>query len=147
MKTCADVMTKNPICCQPMDTVAKAAMLMKRENVGSLPVIEIQQLSVLTGIVTDRDLVLRVVSEGMDPNRTTVESVMTRPVVTCRPEDDFQKAVDAMSKHQVRRIPIVDENSRILGIIAQADVATRGNEPEKTGVLVKDISESHGQKL
>jgi CBS domain-containing protein len=147
MKTCADVMTKNPICCQPMDTVAKAAMLMKRENVGSLPVIEIQQLSVLTGIVTDRDLVLRVVSEGMDPNRTTVESVMTRPVVTCRPEDDFQKAVDAMAKHQVRRIPIVDENSRILGIIAQADVATRGNEPEKTGVLVKDISESHGQKL
>ncbi len=144
MKTCADVMTKNPICCQPMDTVVKAAMLMKRENVGSLPVIEIQQLSVLTGIVTDRDLVLRVVSEGMDPNRTTVESVMTRPVVTCRPEDDFQKAVDAMSKYRVRRIPIVDENSRILGIIAQADVATRGNEPEKTGSMVKEISESNG---
>jgi predicted transcriptional regulator len=71
-----------------------------------------------------------------------VEAVMTHKVVTCRADDDVQKALDAMTEHQLRRILIVDNNDRILGIIAQADVATRVNQPEKTAAMVKGISRS-----
>ena len=70
---------------------------------------------------------------------------MTRQVVTCRAEDDLQKALDAMAEHQLRRIPIVDNDNRIVGIIAQADVATRVNQPEKTAEMVKEISQSNAK--
>jgi len=93
--------------------------------------------------VTDRDLALKIVAEGRDAKSTKVEAVMTRKVVTCRAEDDLQKALDAMSEHQLRRIPVVDNDNKILGIIAQADVATRVNQPEKTAELVKQISQAN----
>lgn len=70
---------------------------------------------------------------------------MTRKVVTCRADDDLQKALDAMSEHQLRRIPVVDNNDRVVGIIAQADVATRLDQPKKTAEMVKEISQSGGQ--
>lgn len=145
MKKCEEVMTKNPVCCLPDDTVAKAAQLMKRENIGAIPVIENEQTQKLVGIVTDRDLALKIVAEGRDAKSTKVEAVMTRKVVTCRAEDDLQKALDAMSVHQLRRIPVVDNDNKILGIIAQADVATRVNQPEKTAEMVKQISQANGK--
>ena len=143
MKKCNEVMTKNPFCCLPNDMVAKVAQLMKRENIGPIPVIENEQTQKLVGIVTDRDLALKIVAEGRDAKSTKVEAVMTRKVVTCRAEDDLQKALDAMSEHQLRRIPVVDNDNKILGIIAQADVATRVNQPEKTAELVKQISQAN----
>jgi CBS domain-containing protein len=96
----------------------------------------------LVGIVTDRDLALKVVADGRDPKAAKVEEVMTRNVVTCRPEDDLQKALDAMSEHQLRRIPVVDDGNKLVGIIAQADVATRVNQPQKTAETVEGISQS-----
>ncbi len=143
MNKCNEVMTKDPICCLPNDLVEKAARLMKSENIGSIPVIENEQTKKLVGIVTDRDLTLKIVAEGRDATSTKVEAVMTHKVVTCRAEDDLQKALDAMSEHQLRRIPVVDNDSRILGIIAQADVATRVDEPDKTAAVVKEISQSN----
>ena len=143
MKTCESVMTKNPVCCLPSDTVESVAQLMKRENIGSVPVIESEHSRKLIGIVTDRDLALKVVAEGCDAKTTKVEEVMTRQVVTCHSGDDLQKALDAMSGHQLRRIPIVNKENEILGIIAQADIATRVNRPEKTAEVVKDISEEN----
>jgi CBS domain-containing protein len=143
MKKCNEVMTKNPVCCLPNDMAAKVAQLMQGENIGSVPVIENEQTQKLVGIVTDRDLALQIVAEGLDAKSTKVEAVMTRKVVTCRAEDDMQKALDAMSEHQLRRIPIVDNDNKILGIISQADVATRVNQPEKTAEVVKDISQSN----
>lgn len=140
MKKCDEAMTKNPICCLPNDTTAKAAQLMKSGNIGSIPVIENDQIKKLVGIVTDRDLTLKIVAEGRDAKSTKVEAVMTRKVVTCRADDDLQKALDAMSEHQLRRLPVVDNDNNILGIIAQADVATRVNQPEKTATMVKEIS-------
>ena len=142
MKTCNDVMTKNPVCCRPDDTVAKAAKLMKSENIGSVPVTEDEKTRKLVGIVTDRDLATKVVAKALDAKTTTVGSVMTRKVVTCRAGDDVQKALDAMAEHQLRRIPIVDDNRSIVGIIAQADVATRVNQPAKTAEVVKEISQA-----
>ncbi len=145
MKKCVEVMTKNPVCCLPKDMVVNVAQLMKRENIGPIPVVENEQTHKLIGIVTDRDLALKIVAEGRDAKSTKVEAVMTRKVVTCRADDDLQKAMDAMSKHQLRRIPVVDGDNKILGIIAQADVATRANQPEKAAAMVKEISQSKGK--
>jgi CBS domain-containing protein len=146
MKKCNEVMTKTPVCCLPNDTAAKAAQLMKRENIGSIPVIENEQTRKLVGIVTDRDLALKIVAEGLDARSTKTEAVMTRKVVTCRAGDDMQKAIDAMAVHQLRRIPVVDDDYQIVGIIAQADVATRFDQPEKTAEMVKDISQANGKQ-
>lgn len=145
MKKCNEIMTKDPVCCLPNVMVAEAAKLMKSENIGSIPVIENEQTKKLVGIVTDRDLTLKIVAEGRDAKSTKVEAVMTRKVVTCRAEDDLQKALDAMSENQLRRIPVVDNVNKILGIIAQADVATRINQPEKTAEMVKQISKANGK--
>lgn len=142
MKKCNEVMTKNPVCCLPDDSTAKAAELMKSGNIGSIPVIENAQTQKLVGIVTDRDLALKIVSDGRDAKSTKVETVMTRKVVTCLADDDVQKALDAMAEHQLRRIPVVDKANRVVGIIAQADVATRVDQPEKTAEMVKEISQN-----
>jgi CBS domain-containing protein len=145
MKKCNEVMTKNPVCCLPNDMVAKVAKSMKRKNIGSIPVIENEKNRKLVGIVTDRDLTLGIVAKELDAKSTKVEEVMTRKVVTCRAEDDLQKALDAMSEHQLRRIPVVDMDNKILGIIAQADVATRVDRPKKTAAMVKEISRSNAK--
>ncbi len=137
---CSEIMTKDPVCCMPTDTVNKAAQLMKDEDVGPIPVVADQQTKKLIGIITDRDLALKVVAEALDAKSTTVEEVMTTGVTACHADDDLRKALAAMQDQQVRRIPIVDDDNRIIGIIAQADVATRLNQPEKTAEVVGDIS-------
>jgi CBS domain-containing protein len=144
MKKCSEVMTKDPFCCLPNDSVEKAASMMKRENVGSIPVIETEQTKKLIGIVTDRDLALKIIAGGLDPKSTKVNAVMTYEVVTCLADDDVQKALDAMAEHQLRRIPVVNNDNTIVGIIAQADVATRVDQPNKTAEMVKEISQGNG---
>lgn len=141
MTTCKDVMTKNPVYALPHDTVAEVARLMKDKDIGPVPIVQDRDGTQLVGIVTDRDLAIKVVADGLDPVTTRVSDVMTTDVVTCREDDKIDKALNAMSKHQLRRIPVVDRNNMLVGIIAQADVATRMNEPEKTGEVVKEISE------
>jgi CBS domain-containing protein len=145
MKKCNEVMTKDPVCCLPNDSVAEAAELMKSENIGSIPVIENKHSQKLVGIVTDRDLALKIVAGALDARSTKVETVMTHNVVTCRADDDLQKALDAMAEHQLRRIPVVDNDNKIVGIIAQADVAIRADQPEKTAEMVKEISQANGK--
>ncbi len=140
MQTCKDVMTKQVSCCLPGDTAQKVAQLMKTEDVGSVPIIDNQQSKKLLGVVTDRDIALKVVAEGRDPKNTKIEAIMTREVVTCGADDSVEEALDAMSHHQIRRIPVVDAGRRVIGIISQADVATRVREHEKTGAVVHDIS-------
>lgn len=141
MTTSRDVMTKNPVCATPDDDVAKVARLMRDNDIGPVPIIESTTSKRLVGIVTDRDLALKVVAEGRDPSTTRVRDVMTEDVVTCRADDEVEDTLQAMSKNQLRRILVVDENDMLVGIIAQADIATRMNEPEKTGEVVKEISE------
>lgn len=142
MKSCSEVMTKKLVCCLPNDTALKVAGMMKKENIGAVPVIENEMTHKLIGIVTDRDLALKIVAEGLDGKSTKAETVMTRKVVTCLAGDDLQVALDTMSKNQLRRLPVVDKDNKIIGIIAQADVATRVNEPEETAAMVKGISRS-----
>jgi CBS domain-containing protein len=104
-------------------------------------VVEDEQTLKLVGIVTDRDLAMRVVADGHSANLTRVADVMTREVITCRASDDVQKAVDAMSQHQLRRMPVIDDDYRIVGIISQADVATRVEKSEEIAEMVKEISQ------
>lgn len=139
---CKEIMTKDPICCLPGDTVDQAAQLMSDEDVGPIPVVADQKTKRLLGIVTDRDLAVKVVAPARHIQSVTVEEVMSRDPVTCHADDDLQKAVDAMEKHQVRRIPVVDDNNQIIGIIAQADIATRAGERETTAEVVEEISKS-----
>lgn len=114
---------------------------MKTEDVGSAPVCEGRDSRKLVGIVTDRDLAIQVVAAGKDPNNVKVRDVMTRDPITCRADDDLQSAIDAMERRQIRRIPVVDESGQLVGIIAQADVATRSDEPAKTAELVEEVSQ------
>ena len=133
-------MTRDLTCCTLSDTVDVAAQSMKAQDVGALPVIDSHEKKQLIGIVTDRDLALKVVGEGLDSRKTTVEKVMSAKIVACKIDDDWQIATDAMAKYQLRRIPVVDDQGRIAGIIAQADVATRIEEPEATAKVVEEIS-------
>ena len=137
-----DVMTEKVVFCYPGDKVVKAAKKMKKADIGSLPIVENKENKKLTGILTDRDLALKVIGKGRNPKSTKIKKVMTKNVVTCRTTDDVQKVLNMMAEHQLRRIPVVDKNNRVVGVIAQADVATRLNQPSLTAAMVKDISQS-----
>jgi len=139
---CREVMTDNPVCCLPEDTVGQAARTLRREHVGSVPVITDEQSRTLIGMLTDRDLAIKVVAESRDPNHTEVSDVMTTTIVACREDDDVNSAVWAMQEHQVRRVPIVDYDSRVVGIISQADVFGRFGGPERPVHLTLGLSQA-----
>ena len=138
--TCAEVMTPAPTACNPQHTAMDAAELMRREDCGLLPVIS-EDGRKLIGVLTDRDIVLKVVAEGLDPRNTAVGDVMTTEVVTCLPQESVEMAMEQMATRQVRRIPIVDRDGSLAGIVSQADVATRIASAQETGQVVQAISE------
>ena len=131
-----DTMTSNPRTIETSTPVAEAARLMSSEDVGSLPIVEGERL---VGMLTDRDITVRVVAEGMDPQSTTVGDVASRDVVSVDPQQQLDEALRLMAQHQVRRLPVVEEDGRLVGIVAQADVATAGQDAQ-TGQVVEEIS-------
>jgi CBS domain-containing protein len=141
MTTCGDVMTRDPVCCEPGDPVTRAADLMRAHDIGSLPVVESRDSRRLVGIVTDRDLVVKVVAGNRSVESSTVRDAMTANPWSCRERDDLDLAVALMSEQQVRRMPVVNDEGQLVGIIAQADVATRLRDEDQTGELVEAISE------
>lgn len=141
MAKCSEVMTREPACCEAGESISRVAGMMKTEDVGSVPVVESHEDKKLIGIVTDRDLVVKVLAGGGNVERATVRDAMTANPASCREDDDIDKAVKLMSERQVRRMPIVDAQGRLTGIIAQADVATRVSRDNTTGELVEAISE------
>ena len=140
--TCGEVMTPAPVTCRPGDPVVDAARLMRSYDVGSLPVVKDDESQALVGVITDRDIAIRVVGEGRNVADTTVGDVMSTEVVACTTTDLYQEALQTMGSHQLRRMPVVDEHRRVVGIIAQADVATRIAQPTTTGALVEAISKN-----
>ena len=138
----SELMTANPECCLPTDSVMAAAQIMKTEDIGPVPIVENKEEMKLAGIVTDRDLAIKVVAEARDPKTTQIEEVMSEGLVTCRENDDVRSVLKLMEENQLRRIPVVGENMKLVGIISQADVATRVDEPEKTAEVVREISQS-----
>ena len=141
MKKCSDVMTKDVVTGTRENTIVEVARLMKTEDIGPVLIVDNEQSKTLVGIVTDRDLVVKVIAAGRDVNATRVGDAMSKKLVTCRADDDVDVAMKAMAQYQLRRIPVVGENMKLLGIISQADVATRVDAPERTGEVVREISE------
>jgi CBS domain-containing protein len=135
-KIIRDVMTSNPCTIDADKDIAYAAKMLKDEDVGIAPVVEGDQL---IGVLTDRDIAIKVVAEGKDPNSTTVREIASTNVVTVDPQQDLDEALRLMAQHQIRRLPVVEEDGKIVGILAQADVALSGDDA-KTGEVVEQIS-------
>jgi len=142
--TCREMMTPNPACCQASDTVVTAAMMMKSGNYGAVPVVADRTEMQVTGIVTDRDLAMKVIAEQRDMYHTVVDEVMSTDLVTCDLDDDYDDVIKAMKRYQIRRLPVVDRNKRLVGIISTADVARHGDKDD-VGRTVQEISEPGGE--
>jgi CBS domain-containing protein len=136
-KTIRDLMTSDPKVVEPDKPVAEAAKLMKQEDVGIVPIVDDQNH--LVGTITDRDITVRVVAEEKDPKSTTVSEVASQNPVTVDPQQNLDEALRLMAQHQVRRLPVVEEDGKLVGIVAQADVAREG-EDARTGEVVEQIS-------
>ena len=135
-KSIRDLMTDNPSSLESGSNVVEAARLMRDEDAGIIPIVEGQKL---VGTVTDRDIALRVVAEGKSPESTTVGEIASRELVTVDPQQNLDEALRLMARHQVRRLPVVEEDGKLVGIVAQADVARHASD-EQTGDVVEDIS-------
>jgi len=136
-KSVQDVMTSNPASIEAESTVVEAARLMKEKDVGIIPVVEDGRL---VGTLTDRDIATRVVAAGKDPQSVSVREIASTDLVTVDPQKDLDEALRLMASHQIRRLPVVEADGRLVGIVAQADVAREAND-QKTGALVEEISQ------
>ena len=136
-----DIMTAHPACCTPGDTAQRAAELMKEHDCGLIPVVEDTSGNQLVAVVTDRDLALRVLARGKGAD-SPVRDAMTDGPDAVHPDDDVSRVEEIMSRAQVRRVPVVDADNKIVGIVAQADLARadQGVSDRKVGQVVEDIS-------
>jgi CBS domain-containing protein len=130
-------MTPDPVCCRPHTSIEEVARLMVVGNFGEIPVIDSADHPI--GVVTDRDIVRRIVAPGKNPIGYTAETCMTQPVVTVPSDAPLEDVVTMMERHQIRRVPVVDEQGRCAGIISQADVA-RQAPPQEVAALLREVS-------
>jgi CBS domain-containing protein len=135
-----EVMSANPACCTPGDTAQKVAKILCDLNVGSVPVVVDHQSQALVGMITDRDLCCRVLAHGLGVSTTIQEFVTYNPAV-CRDGENVEQCERLMQEHQVRRIPVVDKDNRVIGIVAQGDLALR-DKPERVHKTVAEISKT-----
>jgi len=131
-----ELMTKNPRSLASGSSVIDAARIMRDEDAGIVPIVEGEKL---IGTVTDRDIAIRVVAEGKSPESTTVGEIASRDLVTIDPQQELDEALRLMARHQVRRLPVVEEDGKLVGIVAQADIARNASD-QQTGDVVHDIS-------
>ena len=136
-----EIMSKNPRTVTPETTIQEAARLMKDEDVGVLPVVESASSRRLLGVVTDRDITVRVVAEGR--SSASVRDAMTSGVKTAKADDSVKDVMQLMGKEQVRRIPIVNDRGELVGIIAQADIVLEGDD-KRAEETIEKISQPGG---
>ena len=136
-KSVQELMTKNPCSINADKSVTYAAKMLRDEDVGLAPIVE---GDLLVGAVTDRDIAIRVVAEGKDPESTKVKEIASINLVTVDPRQDLDEALKLMAKYQVRRLPVVEEGGRLVGLVAQADIA-RSADDKQTGRVVEQISQ------
>ncbi|HEU0300415.1 MAG TPA: CBS domain-containing protein [Longimicrobium sp.] len=141
-----DIMTSNPTCCTPDDTVQEAARGMKAADCGCLPVVEDADSRRMVGVVTDRDIAIRALADGLGPD-TRVRDVMTANPACCSPEADVREVERIMADRQVRRVPVVDESNCCVGMVAQADLARdeRDFNDHEVRNTIERISEPNGR--
>ena|SRR5438105_9537944 len=131
-----ELMTKNPRTVTSDQTVVDAAKIMREVDTGIVPIVDGDKL---VGVVTDRDITIEVVAQGKDPQSTKVTDAASRDLVTIDPQQNLDEALRLMAEHQVRRLPVVEEDGKLVGIVAQADVAKHADDA-RTGEVVEQIS-------
>lgn len=136
MSRIRDLMTVLPRTVKLGDSIVDAAKVMRGEDAGIAPIVDGERL---VGVVTDRDIAVRVVAAGRDPRETKVEEIASSTLVTIDPDQDLAEALRLMAEHQVRRLPVVEEDGRLVGIVAQSDVA-RHVRHERAGEVLEQIS-------
>ena len=140
---CSEIMTKNVTSCSPDSVIRDVADLMEDDNIGSIPVVENGRL---IGIVTDRDIVCRVIADGLDTRTTKAREVMSEDIVTCTPDDSVHEAIRKMGEHQIRRIPVCDLNGRLRGIISLGDIALEAERDQDLANALEQISQPTPQQ-
>jgi CBS domain-containing protein len=133
-----DVMTRDIQDISTDSTLKNAAETMRALDVGALPVCENNKLA---GMITDRDIAIRAVAEGRDPNRTSVRDAMSGPLIYCFEDEDVSKAIALMEEKQIRRLPVLDKNHRLCGIVSLGDLATRVRDDRISGEVLERVSE------
>ena len=136
-----EIMTRDPACCVLSDTAQTVAQILCDRNVGSMPVVADQQSRTLVGMITDRDLCCSVIAQGLDPKTTQIEKFISLPPLACRDGENVETCERLMQEHQVRRIPVIDAEDRIIGIVSQADLALH-DKPERVSKTVAEISKT-----
>ena len=132
-----DIMTTDPMCVSERDSIREVARIMAREDTGVVPVVDGKKI---IGMITDRDIVVRLVAEGKDPANAHVNEAMTKNVRAVKETDTVNDALNVMSSAQVRRVPVVNDRNEIVGIVSMKDVAGSGNQEGKVGQTVGNIS-------
>lgn len=132
-----DLMTANPQCCTAETPLNEVAKLMVENDCGEIPVVDAAKK--LIGVVTDRDIVCRIVAKGQNPSAMTAQDAMTQPVISVTEDSSLEDVLSLMEEHQIRRVPVVDASGGCCGIVAQADVALVAEERE-TGEMVREVS-------
>ncbi len=135
----SEIMTPNPACCSPETPIIEVARMMVDHDCGEIPVAATNGASRLVGVVTDRDIVCRVVAEGRDPQAATARECMSSPAVNVAPDASLDEALSLMEDHQIRRLPVVNAAGECVGIVSQADVAMRAPAGQ-TAELVREVS-------
>ena len=134
-------MTPKPACCSPTSTLDQVAKLMVQNDCGGIPIVDTADRPI--GMITDRDIVCRVVADGKNPMGHSAEQHMAQPVVTVRDDTGLDEVLATMEKHQIRRVPVVDASGCCAGIVAQADIAWTGDH-EEVAELVREVSRETG---
>jgi len=132
-----EVMTSDPVCVSERDSIREVARIMAREDTGVVPVVDGKKI---IGMITDRDIVVRLVAEGKDPANAHVNEAMTKNVRAVKEDDSINDALNVMSSAQVRRVPVVNDQNEIVGIGSMKDLAESGNQEGKIGKAVENIS-------
>lgn len=139
MKKIDEIMTRDPACVTPGAFLTRAAELMEENDCGEIPVVDDDHGRLPVGVITDRDIVCRAVAEGKNPAATKVGDIMSAPCITASEEMGIEECLEILEKHQIRRLPLIDKNGRLSGIVAQADIA-RYLPIGKTGKVLQHIS-------
>jgi len=136
-----EIMSRDPACCVLSDSAQTVAKILCDRNIGSMPVLADQQSRKLVGMITDRDLCCSVIAQGLDPKTTQIEKLISFPPMSCRDGENIETCERLMQEHQVRRVPIVDAEDRVIGIVSQADLALH-DKAERVSKTVAEISKT-----
>jgi len=137
-----EIMTANPACCTPDSSLREIAQMMVEHDCGCIPVVENQQSKKPVGTITDRDITIRAFATGQNPADMKASDVMSTGITTITPETSIQECCDVMEDKKIRRVIVVDKLGRCSGIVAQADIAEYGPNPNLISEVVHEISES-----